>query len=160
MKKLHIDAIDAKITNILQEDGRATLKEISKRVGLKPPSVLERVKKLEREGVITGYLGLVNARKLGFDITSFIGVNINHPKNITVFEKEIGRMGEEILECHHVTGDYTLLLKVKTHNTDTLRALIEEIRSITGVVRTYTMVVFSTLKEDQRIPVKTGLLKK
>lgn len=150
------DAIDTAILDILQNNARATLAEISGKVGLKPPSVLERVKKLENEGVISGYVGIVDARRLGIDITSFIGVNIDHPRNIAVFEGEIDKLGDEILECHHVTGDYTLLLKAKTHNTTTLEKLIDRIRSIPGVVRTYTMVAFSTLKEAQRIPLATS----
>ncbi len=149
-----MDDIDVEILDILQGDGQATLKEIAKKVGLKPPSILERVKKLEKDGVIAGYVGIVDAKKIGVDITSFIGVNIDHPKNIAMFEKEIPRLGDEVLECHHVTGDYTLLLKVKTRNTKTLETLIDRIRSGRGVVRTYTMVAFSTLKEAQRVPVK------
>ncbi len=149
-----LDTIDTKIINILQKDSRTTYRDIAKKVRLQPPSVIERVKKLEREGIIKRYVTLIDEKKLGIDVTAFIGVYIEHPQYIDSFEKAIAGISDDILECHHVTGDYTLLLKVKTRNTTTLEKLIKELRGITGVVRTYTMVVFSTLKEDCAIPVR------
>jgi Lrp/AsnC family leucine-responsive transcriptional regulator len=85
-------------------------------------------------------------RKLGKDITAFIGVSINHPKLISHFEKEIDRV-EDVQECHHVTGEHTLLLKVKADDTSALEELIRKIRSIEGVARTETSVVLSTHTE-------------
>ncbi|MCL4558459.1 MAG: Lrp/AsnC family transcriptional regulator [Deltaproteobacteria bacterium] len=149
-----IDSIDTKILSILQKDSRTTYRDIAKMVELQPPSVIDRVKKLEKAGIIKRYVTVVDEKKLGIDVTAFIGVYIEHPQYIDSFEKAIADINEDILECHHVTGDYTLLLKVKTRNTTTLERLIKDLRGITGVVRTYTMVVFSTLKEDCVVPVK------
>ncbi len=149
-----LDRIDLNILSILQKDSRATYRDIAKRVKLQPPSVIERVKKLEKEGVIKKYITVIDEKKMGIDVTAFIGVYIEHPQYIDSFEKAIANINDDILECHHVTGDYTLLLKVKTRNTTTLEKLIKELRGITGVVKTYTMVVFSTLKEDCVLPVK------
>ena len=149
-----LDRIDRKILSILQRDSRTTYRDIAKKVKLQPPSVIDRVKKLEKEGIIKSYVTVIDEKKLGVDVTAFIGVYIEHPQYIDSFEKAIAGINEDILECHHVTGDYTLLLKVKTRNTTTLERLIKELRGITGVVRTYTMVVFSTLKEDCVVPVK------
>jgi Lrp/AsnC family transcriptional regulator, leucine-responsive regulatory protein len=149
-----LDRIDTKILRILQNDSRTTYRDIAKKVKLQPPSVIERVKKLEKEGIIKRYVTVIDEKKLGIDVTAFIGVYVEHPQYIDSFEKAITNINEDILECHHVTGDYTLLLKVKTRNTTTLEKLIKELRSITGVVKTYTMVVFSTLKEDCVLPVK------
>jgi DNA-binding Lrp family transcriptional regulator len=81
------------------------------------------VKKLEDSGVITGYHAVLNGRLLGMDITAFIGVSIGHPKAIGAFEKAIAAL-DGVLECHHVTGRHTLLLKVKTQNTSSLEELI------------------------------------
>ena len=80
------------------------------------------------------------------DITAFIGVSIGHPKGIQTFEQQLPKM-PDVLECHHVTGGYTLLLKVKTRDTASLEGLIRTLRSIEGVERTETSVVLSTKVE-------------
>jgi len=144
------DAIDLQILAVLQEHGRIALTKMAEQVGLSAPSVIERVKKLEDLGVITGYHAGVNARKLGKDVTAFIGVSIGDPRTIDVFEDTVEQL-DDILECHHVTGEHTVLLKVKTHNTATLENLIRNIRMIEGVTRTETMVVLSTHTERTQI---------
>ena len=141
-----IDHVDRHILTVLQENCKLSLAKIGERVGLSAPSVIERIKKLEESGVIRGYTAILNARKLGKDITAFIGVSINHPKLITKFEIAVDGF-EEIQECHHVTGEYTLLLKVKADSTSDLEELIRQIRSLEGVERTETTVVLSTHTE-------------
>jgi Lrp/AsnC family transcriptional regulator, leucine-responsive regulatory protein len=144
------DDIDRHILALLQENCKLPLAKIGEKVGLSAPSVIERIKKLEDNQVITGYHALLDARRLGKDVTAFIGVVIRHPKLIGEFEKEIVEL-EGVLECHHVTGGHTLLLKVKTDDTSTLEELISKIRSIEGVDRTETMVVLSTHTERTQI---------
>jgi Lrp/AsnC family transcriptional regulator, leucine-responsive regulatory protein len=144
------DGIDLQILTALQEHGRLALTKLAEQVGLSAPSVIERVKKLEDSGVISGYHAAVDARKLGKDVTAFIGVSIGDPRTIEVFEETIEQL-DDILECHHVTGEHTVLLKVKTHNTATLENLIRTIRLIDGVIRTETMVVLSTHTERTQI---------
>lgn len=146
-KNSEIDEIDKKILTLLSQNGRIHFKDIGKKVRLKPPSVIERIRKLESEKIIKGYTALINEKKLDVDITGFIGINIDHPKNIDNFETVTKKLKEEILECHHVTGDFTLLLKVKARNTAELEKLIGKIRSTKGVIKTHTMIVFSTIKE-------------
>ncbi len=141
--QLDLDAIDRHILSLLQDNCRLPLAKIGEQVGLSAPAVTERVKKLEDCGVITGYHAVLNGRLLGMDITAFIGVSIGHPKAIASFEHAIGSV-DGVLECHHVTGGHTLLLKVKTHDTSSLEDLIRKVRSIEGVVQTETMVVLST----------------
>ena len=147
-EQFDLDEIDLQILALLQEHCKLPLAKIGQRVGLSAPAVIERIKKLEESGVITGYSAMLDARKLGCDITAFIGVLTSHPKSIVDVEQQIeSRL--EVLECHHVTGSYTLLLKVKTANTTTLEELISHLRSIEGVSRTETMVVLSTHTERQ-----------
>jgi Lrp/AsnC family leucine-responsive transcriptional regulator len=141
-----LDAIDCHILSLLQENCRLQLAKIGEHVGLSAPAVTERVKKLEDSGVITGYHAVLNARLLGMDITAFIGVSIGHPKAIAAFEHAIDAL-DGVLECHHVTGGHTLLLKVKTRDTSSLEELIRRVRSIDGVLQTETMVVLSTHTE-------------
>jgi Lrp/AsnC family leucine-responsive transcriptional regulator len=87
---------------------------------------------------------------LGKDVTAFIGVSISHPSAFEPFEKEIEHEGD-VLECHHVTGQHTLMLKVRTESTETLERLIDMIRRIEGVTRSETMVVLSTHTERTRV---------
>jgi Lrp/AsnC family leucine-responsive transcriptional regulator len=147
-----LDDIDRQILALMQENCRLPLAKIGEQVGLSAPSVMERIKKLEDGGIITAYRAVVNARLLGKDITAFIGVSTGHPHTIDRFEREIDCL-DDILECHHVTGGHTLILKAKTRNTSSLEELISRIRSIEGVVRTETMVVLSTHTERIQVPV-------
>jgi Lrp/AsnC family leucine-responsive transcriptional regulator len=147
-----LDAIDLRILAMLQEHCKISLAKMGELVGLSAPSVIERVKKLEDSGIIIGYHAAVDARRLGKDITAFIGVSIGHPRTIEKFEDAVETL-DDVLECHHVTGEHSLLLKVKTANTSSLEELIRTIRSIEGVARTETMVVLSTHTERAQITV-------
>jgi len=147
---LALDATDLAILDALQRDCKQSLAEIGKHVGLSAPAVLARIEKLEEARVIRGYAALLDARALGKDVTAFIGVSISHPSAFEPFEKEIERAGD-VLECHHVTGQHTLMIKVRTESTETLERLIDMIRRIEGVTRTETMVVLSTHTERMRV---------
>jgi Lrp/AsnC family leucine-responsive transcriptional regulator len=152
---LELDDIDLRILALLQEDCRTALARLGESVDLSAPAVLERIKKLEAAGVITGYRAILDARRLGLDVAAFIGVIIGHPNAIGAFEQQVVAL-DDVLECHHVTGEYTLLLKVKTANTSSLERLISQIRSLAGVAKTETMVVLSTHTERVQIAVGRG----
>lgn len=149
--EVDLDPIDLQILGLLQENCKQPLNAIGVAVGLTASSVMERIHKLEGVGVIQGYAALLDPRALGKDVTAFIGVAINHPRAALSFERGIDRM-EDVLECHHVTGEHTFMLKVRTENTRTLEALIDRIREQEGVMRTETMVVLSTHTERVRLP--------
>ncbi len=154
-----MDALDHSILNLLQRDGRATQLEISRTVGLSQPAVAERIRKLEERGVITGYTARVDAKKLGKDITAFIGVTIEHPKYFEGFAKKVMAL-PEILEAHRVAGQDSYILKVKTSNTRTLdQLLVETLRTIAGVTRTNTTIVLSSIKEETHVQVSPEQLK-
>lgn len=128
-----------------------TQMEIATAVGLSQPAVAERMRKLEQQGVITGYAAQVNARLLGKGITAFIGVAVEHPKYNEGFTRKIVSL-PDVLECHHVTGQFSYYLKVKTETTESLDRLIsEQIRTIPGVERTHTTIAMSSVKECLRI---------
>jgi Lrp/AsnC family leucine-responsive transcriptional regulator len=151
-----IDQIDLKILSILQNNGRARLADIADEVALSAPAVMERVKKLEASGVIKGYQALVDGKKVGKDITAFIGVSIGNQRDIDQFATQVLRY-QDILECHHVTGDESFILKVKSANTASLEKLLGQIRSVAGVTRTVTKIVLSTAKESQALELAGGL---
>jgi len=150
-ESVELDSIDLGILDLLQENCKQSLAQIGEKVGLKAPSVLERIHKLEEAGVVMGYTALVDARLLGKDVTAFIGVSLAHPSHIDAFEHELAAV-TDVLESHHVTGGHTLMLKVKTENTGSLERLIGWVRSIEGVTRTETNVVLSTQRERLRVP--------
>lgn len=143
-----LDEIDIHILTILQHHGRRHLAEIAKEVDLSPPAVMERVKKLETRGIIRGYHAHLNAKALGKDVVAFIGVSVSHQRYISPFAAHMVQQ-HDVLECHHVTGEESFILKIKTANTDSLERLLGEIRSMEGVNRTVTKVVLSTPKESQ-----------
>ncbi|HKU44289.1 MAG TPA: Lrp/AsnC family transcriptional regulator [Polyangiales bacterium] len=141
-----LDDIDLGILEMLQGDCKVTLARVGEQVGLSAPAVVERVKRLENEGFIEGYHARLNARQLGFDVCAFISVWTTHARAMQELTDQLDAL-EDVLECHHVTGEPTLLLKVKTRNTQSLERLISAVRSLPGVVRTETNVVLSTLVE-------------
>jgi Lrp/AsnC family leucine-responsive transcriptional regulator len=154
-----MDAIDHALVQLLQENGRATQLELARQVKLSQPATAERIRKLEEQGVITGYTATVDAAALGKDVTAFIGLSIEHPKYFESFAKKVLAL-DEVLECHRVAGNDSYLLKVKTANTLSLDALlVETLRTIAGVTRTHTTIVLSSVKEQTRVQVDAALLK-
>src|SRR5512142_1489837 len=99
-----MDAVDLRILDMLQRDGRATQMELAKAVGLSQPAVAERIRKLEERGVITGYHARVDSGKLGLDVTALIDVDIEHPRFFAAFAKKVISL-PEVLECHRVAGE-------------------------------------------------------
>ncbi len=154
-----LDELDLRLIDLLQRDGRATQLELSRAVGLSQPAVAERIRKLEDRGVITGYTARVDASKLGKDITAFIRVNIEHPKYFDGYAKKVLAL-PDVLECHRVAGQESYILKVRTENTKTLdKLLVETLRTISGVTRTHTTIVLSSIKEETHVHVAPELLK-
>ncbi len=90
---------------MLQDDCRTPLARIGEAVGLSAPAVLERIKKLEAAGVITGYHAILDARRLGLDVTAFIGVHHQPPEAHRASSSARWRRSTDVLECHHVTGE-------------------------------------------------------
>ncbi len=145
-----MDAIDAKILEILQQRGRTRRNELAEAVELSLPSVSDRLRKLEESGVIRGYAALVDPKKLGRDITAFIVVEVDSSRHYHAFVEHASAV-DEILECHAITGEGTHLLKIRTENTTSLEKLLARIQAWTGVMRTRTQLVLSTSKETSTI---------
>lgn len=111
--KMNLDRIDTLLLKYLQEDCKQTNKELSLKLDLSVTAVYERIKKLERLGIIKDYVALVDKSKIALDFIVFCHVKLEkHAKNsITQFEKDVARL-PEVLECYHVSGAYDYLLKV------------------------------------------------
>jgi Lrp/AsnC family transcriptional regulator, leucine-responsive regulatory protein len=146
-----LDPTDRRILSLLQDNAKMPQAKMAKAVGLTAPSVNERIRKLERAGYIRGYVTLLDERKLGHDVTAFVEVFIEHPKHETGFIEAVSRL-DEVLECHHITGEFSLLLKVRVADMGAFRRLlIEKLNTIQGVRQTRTLIVLATAKEGHRI---------
>jgi Lrp/AsnC family leucine-responsive transcriptional regulator len=147
-KIIGIDEIDLKILCDPSGHGRSRL-DIAEEVELSALAVMERVKKLEASGVIKGYQALLDGKswqRHNRVYRCFVG----HQRDINKFAVQMLKY-PDVLECHHVTGDESFIVKVKSANTDSLEKLLGEIRSIEGVSVTVTKVVLSTAKESQAL---------
>ena len=117
------DITNRRILEELQGDGRISLAELGRRVGLSPPAVAERVQRLERDGVITGYHATVNPRALGYALTTVIRIR-PAPRQIPKVA-ELARETPEIVECHRITGEDCFFMKAHVRSIEHLEELID-----------------------------------
>ncbi|MBP6039891.1 MAG: Lrp/AsnC family transcriptional regulator [Flavobacterium sp.] len=127
-----MDAIDKKLLGLLQEDTKKTTKELSMILNLSVTAVYERIKKLEREGVIRNYVALLNRNKIEKAFVVFCHLKlIQHTKDVIhTFENEVIRL-DEVTECFHVSGDYDYILKVSVKDMDAYREFM--VTKLTGL---------------------------
>lgn len=149
-----LDRIDYQLLAMLQENGRISQHDLAKSVGLSAPAVAERLRKLEERGVIRQFTAMLDARRLGWDITAFIFVNIAGSRYYENFRARVEAL-DQVLECHSITGQGSHLLKIRAENTAGLEALLAEIQAWPGVQGTTTSIVLSTLKEYSGTPLPT-----
>lgn len=138
----NIDELDVQILNLLKMNARISLKELSSKVHLTTPAVSSRIDKLETAGFIKGYHADVDLEKIGYKIKAFIQMSVQ-PEEQRKFYGFIQKK-DCVLECSHITGPYSMLLKVVTPSTSELDTLISELQEFG---RTETQVVFSTVLE-------------
>jgi len=147
-----MDQVDIRILKIIQEEARIPQASLGRRVGLSTSTVNERLRKLNRQGVINRYAAILDPTRLGFGLGAFIQVLLERPADEKAFLERI-RSSPQVLECHHVSGGYSYLLKVRAADTAGLeRVLNEVIKPGPGVIRTETLVVLSTAKETTCLP--------
>ncbi len=150
----HLDEIDLAILRALQADGRISNVELAQRCELSPSSTLERVRRLERAGVIEGYTARVAPRALGHQVVVFVQVTMREhdQKALQRFEKAVSNL-PGVLECHHVAGDFDYLLKALVKDVAALRGmLVEGLSGLPGVGRIHTTLVLSTSKHVLDVP--------
>lgn len=115
VERIRIDRQDAAIIRELQRDGRATIQEISERIGLSPSPVARRLRLLERAGVVTGYTAIIDERALGIGFSVFVSVKLDKQVDdaLATFEAEIARH-PEVVDCWLMTGNRDYLLRIAT----------------------------------------------
>ncbi|MEM7371804.1 MAG: Lrp/AsnC family transcriptional regulator [Bacteroidota bacterium] len=120
-----LDNIDRKILELLQQDGRMTVKEMSGRLNLSTTPVFERIKKLERAGIIDHYTVVLNQEKLGKKFTAFAHISLkDHSKKLVEEFAEKIITFPEVMECHYVTGGSDFIIKILVEDMDTYKAFM------------------------------------
>lgn len=128
-----MDLIDEKILDALKTNGKATACDISKKVNLSIPAVAERIRKLDKAGIIEQYTIKVNRKKAGYGLLAIVFVNIESTENIDDFRKAVVRF-REVIECYHVAGEYDYMLKVLMNDTEELESFLsKKLKHIKGV---------------------------
>jgi Lrp/AsnC family transcriptional regulator, regulator for asnA, asnC and gidA len=137
-----IDALDRKILDFLVKDARIPFIEIARRCKLSGAAIHQRVKKLKESGIISGTQVIIKPKGMGYMTCAFIGIQVNLTSTSThdeVFRK-ISQI-PEIVECHHISGKYSLLIKIYTKNNEHLKKIIvEQIQSIPEISFTETFI--------------------
>lgn len=138
------------------QHGRTSWAELGNLLGLSAPAVADRVRKLEEKGVIKGYHAAIDPAVAGLGLAALISVSLSTSEARVPFLSFI-QQTPEILECHHTAGEEDYLLKVRCRDTRDLEQLISHnLKSISGVSRTRTTIILSTIKEVSILPLSAG----
>lgn len=152
-----LDAKDRLLLRLLQENSRVSSAELARQLNLSVPGLQKRLKRLEENGFIEGYVTLVNREALGLDLLCFTQVTLTHqqPEQIGLFCERVKGL-PEVLECHHLTGEFDYLLKLVVPSPQHLEQLLTEtIRKLPGVDKIRTSIVLSEVKASTSLPLDT-----
>lgn len=149
----NLDRIDRKILIELQKDGRLSNVELAKTIGLSPSPCLERVRRLEGQGYITGYCALVDAEKLGAAMLVFVEITLTKT-SVDIFAEFSAavKLHNDIQECHLVSGDFDFLLKARVADMSSYRKLLgDTLLRLPGVSESRTYVVMEEVKSSTQV---------
>ncbi|CAL2087062.1 Lrp/AsnC family transcriptional regulator [Tenacibaculum dicentrarchi] len=150
---MKLDTIDKKLLVLLQKDSKQTTKQLSLHLGLSVTAVYERIKKLEREGVITQYVALLNKNKIEKNFLVFCHIKLEkHTKEyIVIFEREISKL-QEVTECFHVSGDYDYILKIYLKDMDEYRKfMVHKLTTLKHIGSTHSTFTIGQVKNSNTI---------
>lgn len=137
---LSIDGIDKKILRYLMEDARKPILEIARNIGISGAAIHQRLRKLEKSGLISGSKFVINPKILGYTTMAYIGIFLDKAMSNPKAVKELEKI-PEVLECHYTTGDWSILIKVLCKDNEHLmQVLNKKIQQIEGVSRTETFI--------------------
>ena len=151
---MKIDAIDKKILRTLQKNAKITNAKLSKEIGLSPAPTLERVRKLESKGIISGYHAKLDKSKIGLGVSTYVMVSLkgHNKKNLDSFIDKISDV-DNIVECHHITGSGDFILKVVAKDIESYQKLmLEKVSEIEVTDSLQSMVILSTFKDNKQMP--------
>lgn len=142
-----MDYIDYKILKELKANAREKASVISEKIGLSVSTVIDRIRKMEDSGIISGYTVEINQKKTGNDMTALMEVSLEHPKYYDEFTDMI-RNNPNIVDCYYLTGEFDFILKVITDSSDSLEMIHRNIKSMDGVSATNTHFVLKRVKNE------------
>jgi Lrp/AsnC family leucine-responsive transcriptional regulator len=147
-----MDQTDRIILDRLQTDGSLTYAEIGLAADLSASAVNDRLKRLRAEGVIRRMTADIDPAAIGLTLLAFVLVAVNEPAGETAFRTAM-KLTPEVLECHHLTGEFSYLLKLRLRDTAHLEHfLMDRLKPLAGVVRTHTLIALSSVKETHILP--------
>jgi Lrp/AsnC family leucine-responsive transcriptional regulator len=144
-----MDATDRRIVEELQVDGRLTMAELGRRVKLSAPAVAERVQRLERDGVITGYHAAVDPRRIGYPLAAIVRIAPATRQLEKI--RELVRESPEVVECHRITGEDCFFLELYVRSMDDLEPLLDR---FTPYGRTTTSLIHSSPVARRPLPIR------
>ena len=148
-----IDEVSLKILKILQQKARIPNVEVARQVGMAPSAVLERIRKLEKQGFIDGYEVRLNPKRFAKSLVAFVSVKLKKLDAEIKVGQTLSQL-PDVQEVHYVAGEDAFVVKVRAADTEALSRLIrDKIAAIAGVQSTRTSIVLSTYKETARIPI-------
>jgi len=150
-----IDEIDSKILTILQQNARTSNADIARDVGMAPSAVLERVRKLERRGIITGYEARISPEAIGLGLTAFTFVKTEEPVGSMDTGEALSAI-PGVMEVHYAAGSAAYLIKVRVSGPKALADLLKEIGRLPTVRDTNSTVVLQTVKETGTMPISSN----
>lgn len=137
---VQIDGIDKKILRALMEDARTSILEIARSVGVSGAAIHQRLRKLEKSGLLSGSKFILNPKILGYTTMAFVGIFLDKAMNNPDAVKQLKKI-PEVLECHYTTGNWSILVKIICKDNEHLmHVLNKDIQSISGVSRTETFI--------------------
>ncbi len=149
-----LDDTDLRLLALLQTDGLQSMAELSKAIGVAPSTLNDRVKRLGRLGAITGTHAHLDPSALGLGLLAFVFVGWSESSVEVDFLQRIAA-AEQVLECHHVTGGWNYLLKVRVKDTRALENFLGTVlKQVKGLQRTETLIVLSSPKETSALPIE------
>ncbi len=145
-----LDEIDLKILDLLKKDAKLGTKEIASQVGLTNTPTYERIRRLEKRGVIKSYIAVVDKKKQGFALTVLCNVQLKSHASDYIREFEQAIIGlNEVTECYHIAGNYDYLLKITVRDMDAYTVFIKEkLSAIPHIATVQSSFVMQMLKEE------------
>ena len=146
-----MDRTDRKILESLQANGRMSNADLAREAGKAPSSMLERVRRLEEKGTISGYRAMLDPRQLGYTVQAMVMINLARHQETRIEDFEAGvRAIPEVKACFHVAGRYDYILHLAVRDIDHLADLVKHrLSAIGGVEKQETFLVLSTVKKDR-----------
>lgn len=147
---INLDLTDKKILNLLQQNSKANIKEIALKIGLTQTPTYERIKRLEKTGVIKNYIAVLDKEKVGYTIEVFCQVTllVHSKEMITRFENAINKI-DDVMECFHVAGNYDYLLKIIVKDMNSYQAFLKNKLSVLdSVANVQSTFVMSSTKDS------------